>query len=234
MTTPETTPSREPLRPISSTRVVEASAAGRDSIPLFMTTEHFTLQTARAAANAEVSSRLQLYLTTLSSTIIALALAAQLSGLDVAFQAFALVLLPVVYFLGLATLGRIMQASAEWRIYGQGMNRIRHYFLEAGPDMERYFILPSTDDPWISLKAVGIPKSLTSGLVSAGSVIIMINSVVAGVFGWLASSIVVTGAVIPAVCASSAFLVSLVSAWMLADRAVRRSLESAPVEFPPE
>jgi hypothetical protein len=199
-----------------------------------MTTEHFTLQTARSAANAEVSSRLQLYLTTLTSTIIALALAAQLSGLDTSFQAFVLVLLPVVYFLGLATLGRIMQASAEWRIYGQGMNRIRHYFLEAAPEMERYFVLPSTDDPWISLAAVGIPISWTPGLVTAGSVIIMINSVLAGVFGWLVSSIVVTGALIPALCASTTFLVSLVTAWVLADRAVHRSLESTPVAFPPE
>ena len=215
---------------------VEASGplADRGSVPLFMTTEHFTLQTARSAANAEVSSRLQLYLTTLSSTIIALALAAQLSGLGIAFQAFALVLLPVVYFLGLATLGRVMQASAEWRIYGQGMNRIRHYFLEAAPEMKRYFVLPSTDDPLISLTAIGIPISWTSGAVSAGSVIIMINSVVAGVFGWLVSSIAVSGALVPALCASITFLVSLVTTWLLADRAVQRSLESTPVEFPPE
>ena len=73
---------------------MEESHAGADrqSILQFMTTEHFTLQTARAVANAEITSRLQLYLGTLSSAIIALALTAQLSGLGVAFQAFALVL----------------------------------------------------------------------------------------------------------------------------------------------
>jgi hypothetical protein len=31
----------------------------------FMTSEHFTLQTARAVVNAEISARLQLYMTTL-------------------------------------------------------------------------------------------------------------------------------------------------------------------------
>ena len=74
--------------------IVEESRAGADrqSILQFMTTEHFTLQTARAAANAEISSRLQLYLGTLSSSIIALALTAQPSGLGFAFRAFALVL----------------------------------------------------------------------------------------------------------------------------------------------
>ena len=123
---------------------MEESRAGADrqSILQFMTTEHFTLQTARAVANAEITSRLQLYLGTLSSSIIALALTAQLSGLGVAFRAFALVLLPVVFFLGVVTHGRLLQVNAEWRLYGQGMNRIRHYFLELAPEMERYFVLP--------------------------------------------------------------------------------------------
>jgi hypothetical protein len=81
---------------------VEESDAGADRqhILQFMTTEHFTLQTARGVANAEIISRLQLYLGTLSSAIIALALTAQLSGLGFAFRGFALVLLPVVFFLG--------------------------------------------------------------------------------------------------------------------------------------
>ena len=57
---------------------MEESGAGADrqSILQFMTTEHFTLQTARGVANAEITSRLQLYLGTLSSAIIALALTA--------------------------------------------------------------------------------------------------------------------------------------------------------------
>ena len=67
---------------------MEASGAGADRqhILQVMTTEHFTLQTARAVANAEITSRLQLYLGTLSSAIIALALTAQLSGLGFAFR----------------------------------------------------------------------------------------------------------------------------------------------------
>jgi hypothetical protein len=82
--------------------IVEESGAGADrqQILQFMTTEHVTLQTAGAVANAEISSRLQRYLGTLSSAIIALALTAQLSGVGVAFRGFALVLLPVVFFLG--------------------------------------------------------------------------------------------------------------------------------------
>ena len=92
---------------------MEESGAGADrqqQILQFMTTEHFTLQTARGVANAEISARLQLYLGTLSSALIALALTAQLSGLGFAFRAFALVLLPVVYFLGVVTHGGLYRS----------------------------------------------------------------------------------------------------------------------------
>jgi hypothetical protein len=150
---------------------------------MIMTTEHFTLQTARSSVNAEIGSRLSLYLGSLSSSIVALALAAQLSDAGDTFLYFAMVLLPVVYFLGLTTLGRLREASAEWRVYGQGMNRIRHYYLEVAPELEPYFVLPHTDDPWTSLEVVGISsKSWVKGMNTVDAVIGVINSVIAGVF----------------------------------------------------
>jgi hypothetical protein len=218
--------------------IVEQSPAGADRqhILQFMTTEHFTLQTARAVANAEISSRLQLYLTTVSSSIIALALAAQLSELGRAFVAFVLVLLPVVYFLGAVTLGRVRQASAEWRIYGQGMNRIRHYYLEMAPEMEPYFILPATDDPIVGLEAIGIPSRTRLGgfLTTAPAVIVVINSVLAGVFtgtGWR-SVAGPSGPVLPAISAAVGFVLSMVILGVYEQRAFRRQLEAEPVAFP--
>jgi hypothetical protein len=40
------------------------AGADRQQIMQFMTAEHFTLQTARAVVNAEISARLQLYMET--------------------------------------------------------------------------------------------------------------------------------------------------------------------------
>jgi hypothetical protein len=96
------------------------------------------------------------------------------------------VLLPVVFFLGVVTHGRLLQVNAEWRRYGQGMNRIRHYFLELAPEMERYFVLPATDDPWVTLAAVGVQTGGNrwwQALLTAGSMIVVVNSVLAGVVG---------------------------------------------------
>jgi hypothetical protein len=201
---------------------------------MFMTTEHFTLQTARAAANAEISSRLQLYMATLSSTIIALALAAQLSGLGAGFRAFALVLLPVVYFLGLVTLGRLRQVAAEWRTYGQAMSRIRHYYLEVTPGMARYLLLPATDDPWTNLASIGIQgRSWAQSLVTAPAMIVVINSVVAGVTAALLGSAAWPASPLPAaLCGAAGFLLSLVIVGVAEERAFRRNMMAVPVAFP--
>jgi hypothetical protein len=219
--------------------IVEEPHAGADRqhILQFMTTEHFTLQTARAVANAEITSRLQLYLGTLSSAIIALALTAQLSGLGVAFRAFALVLLPVVFFLGVVTHGRLLQVNGEWRLYGQGMNRIRHYFLELAPEMEPYFVLPATDDPWVTLAAVGVQTGGNpwwQALLTAGSMIVVVNSVLAGVVGGLLwrSMVGPSGPLPLALAAAVSFLVSLVSQGVYGQRAFRRDLDASTVAFP--
>ena len=128
---------------------------------------------------------MQLYLGTLSSSIIALALTAQPVGAGRCVRAFALVLLPVVFFLGVVTHGRLLQVNAEWRLYGQGMNRIRHYFLEIAPHMERYFVLLASDDPWVTLAAIGVRTGGNpwwQAPLTAGSMIVVVNSVLAGVF----------------------------------------------------
>jgi membrane-associated PAP2 superfamily phosphatase len=201
----------------------------------FMTTEHFTLQTARAVVNAEISARLQLYMTTLSSAIIALALVAQVSGaLGRAFQAFALVLLPVVYFLGVVTLARLLQAAAEWRTYGQGMNRIRHWYLEVAPEMAPYFVLPATDDPWASLAAVGIRRrnSWRGMLATAPWMLVVVNSVLAGVVaGLLARLAGASGPLLPALAGAAGFVASLAVLGAFAQRVFRRDMDATPVAF---
>src|SRR5688572_25082665 len=54
------------------------------------TTEHFNLQTARAATVSEANGRAIIYLAALSSNLIALAFIGQMSRLGPAFYAFAL------------------------------------------------------------------------------------------------------------------------------------------------
>jgi len=210
-------------------------APDQQSILAFMTTEHFTLQTARGAANAEISSRLQLFVTSLSGTIVTLALAAQLSGLGTVFRIFALILLPTLYLLGVMTLLRILQSTDEWRIYGQGMARIRHYFLELAPQMRRYFVLPSTDDPWANLGVVGIRTAWWQGLLTSGALIIALDSIVGGSFiGLLVSMVTPRAVAVPLVSGVVGLLVSAIALYEAQRRIFRRHIASVPAMFPPD
>jgi hypothetical protein len=79
----------------------------------FATTEHFNLQTARSTTVSEANGRASIYLAALSSSLIALAFIGQMSRLGAAFYAFALILLPVVAFVGTVTFLRLVQACIE-------------------------------------------------------------------------------------------------------------------------
>jgi hypothetical protein len=74
-----------------------------------LTTEHFNLQTARAATISETNGRASVFLGSVSAGLVAFAFAGQTSR--TALYTFGLVLFPVLSFLGLVTFQRALQAS---------------------------------------------------------------------------------------------------------------------------
>jgi hypothetical protein len=152
--------------------------------PAFMqalTTEHFTLQTARAVAVSEGNGRTALYVGALSSTLVALALVAQRSPLGEVFFAVALTVLPAVLFLGLVTFVRVLQSSVEDILYARAINRIRHYYTEIDPSHAWYFLLSGRDDFRGALANMGIRDSWTQFLFTMPSAVAVINGLLAGV-----------------------------------------------------
>jgi hypothetical protein len=107
----------------------------------FATTEHFNLQTARAATVSEANGRASIYLAALSSNLIALAFVGQMSRLGTAFYAFALILLPVLAFVGTVTFLRLVQSSLEDIAYAQRIGRLRDFYLALAPELEPYLLL---------------------------------------------------------------------------------------------
>ena len=103
-----------------------------------MTTEHSALQAGRSATIFETGGRTAVFLGTVSSSLVALAFVGQISGLGTTFFAFALVLLPTLFFLGLVTFERALELGIEDYIYAVGVSRIRHFYVEAVPESERY------------------------------------------------------------------------------------------------
>jgi len=167
-------PTTEPLRQLGHDH-------GQPAFMQALTTEHFTLQTARAVAVSEGNGRTALYLGALSSTLVALALVAQQSLFGQVFHVVALTVLPAVFFLGLVTYVRILQSSIEDILYARAINRIRHYYTEIDPSQAHYFLLSGSDDVPGALANMGLRDSWTQFLFTMPSAVAVINSLLGGV-----------------------------------------------------
>lgn len=145
----------------------------------FVTTEHFNLQTARAATISESNGRTTIFLGSVSAGLVALAFAGQVSrtGLLV----FGLVLLPVLFFLGLVTFARVLQSSIEDTLYVQRINRIRRFYLLAAPGLAEHLGMAApTDDIAEIISLDGYTRSRWQMWFSVVNMIGVINSVLAG------------------------------------------------------
>lgn len=122
-----------------------------------LATEHWSLLATRSLTWNESFSRSSIFLTTLSGTIIALALAAQATPFGQGFISFALVVLPVTFFIGLTTFVRLVAVNREDMLWVQGMNRIRHAYVELAPDLEPYLVAGWHDDEAGVMTTLGVP-----------------------------------------------------------------------------
>jgi hypothetical protein len=123
-----------------------------------LTTEHFTLQGARAATIGESTARANIFVFALSSTLVALGFIGQVTDLGDAFRIFALVVLPTLYALGTFTFVRLVESSVEDLYYGRAVNRIRSYYRRKLGDAERYLLLGGHDDVPGVLNNMGIMR----------------------------------------------------------------------------
>jgi hypothetical protein len=111
-----------------------------------LATEHWSLLGSRSLIWNEAMSRTNVFLTVLSASIIALALLADATGFGPQTTALALVLLPVVLLLGVATYVRLVRINTEEFLLALAMNRLRRAYLRMAPGLERYFTTGHHDD----------------------------------------------------------------------------------------
>jgi hypothetical protein len=89
-----------------------------------LSTEHWSLLASRSLAWNEVFGRAGMFLSALSGAIVALALVGQGTGFGQSFALFAIVILPVVLFLGVTTFVRLGASNYHDAQCVIGMNRI--------------------------------------------------------------------------------------------------------------
>ena len=181
------------LEPDPTARVPPSEGAPVASAPnalTILTTEHWSLLAARSLVYTEALSRTSIFIAALTGSVVALALVAQAADFGDGFVAFALVLLPVVYFLGIVTVARLGQVNLEDAVWVQGMNRIRHAYLDLVPELEPYFVTSRYDDDRGVLQSSVAMRDWppwTQAFVAIPGAVAVIDSVVAGAIGGIAA-----------------------------------------------
>src|SRR5216117_3417405 len=151
-----------------------------------LSTEHWSLLASRSLAWNESFSRAGMFLTTLSGAIVSLGLVGGATGFGESFTLFALVILPVVLFIGLATWIRLGASNFHEALCVIGMNRIRAAYLQLAPDLERYFVMSAHDDfPGIGVTMAVPPGGgrgfwLAQMLAGTPTVVAILNAVLVG------------------------------------------------------
>ena len=208
----------------SPTKLPPPPDGSRGAAPLrvqILATEHWSLLATRNMTWNEMFSRTGTFLTILSATVIALSLVAQATGFDAGFRVFAILVLPIVLLVGLATYIRLVEADIEDAWLVVGMNRLRHAYLELEPELDPYFVTSHHDDELGVLRTYSFRTEVGLSHLLCGSPVIVgiVESVVAGVFAGIVCQ-ALGGAV--ALQIAVGFLVALASVAMLGAMAYRR------------
>ena len=219
------------------------SAAGSaDGVRMqILATEHWSLLASRSLGYTDSFSRATMFFAVLSGTVIALALIAQAGRFDTVFFAAALLLLPVVFFVGVVTIARIWNLNAEDARWVMGMNRIRHAYLEMHPELTQFFITSQHDDVRGVMATFGFSKPLPGqhllsdlghAMQTLPGMLTIIVAVVAG--AWAALAVVALGAAQPLAMAAGAvfFLLTIGLTGLVARRGVTGYAQGHKPKFP--
>ena len=149
--------------------------------------EHWSLLASRGLAWNETFSRAGMYLSTLSGAMVALGLIAGIDGFGPGFTWFALVVLPVVLFVGVTTLLRMAATNYHDAMAVAGMNRIRAAYVALAPDLEPIFVMGTHDDAAGIAKTMAVPSGMPAIVHLASAAPFVISVLDAAVAGAIAA-----------------------------------------------
>ena len=163
-------------------------------------TELFVLQSVASSTIAEAGTRSTIYLSTLSSGLVAIGFA---GGSPALLATLTFTVFPTIFMLGWFTVVRLVDTSVENITVRRRMVRIREHFVSlhpSGPDL-----IP-LDNPRTG--ELGVRYSRSSFLFTMASMIGTVNSVLGGVL--VALVLIFGGAVEPLLAQISGVIVGLI------------------------
>jgi hypothetical protein len=211
--------------------------ATRQDLLTIMSTEHFTLQGARAATISDANGRTSFFLSTLSAGVVALAFVAQVAETGPAFTVLALIVLPTLLVIGLASFERLLQLGIENIRTIVAINRVRRYYLEIAPELRPHFTLSDRDDSAGVLTSLG---SIRGGIrpwdlfVTNAGLIAIIDAILSGVLATLVASTIQDEIRVSAAVGIAGGVIVLGALTLYLARSWRTAIRSFGVRFAPD
>jgi hypothetical protein len=192
--------SQEAVPPEEPTGAPHAARELRDSttpgLPVFLSTEHWSLLGTRSMTWSEVMSRITIHLTVVSAFLVVLALTAQATGFGTPFRVMAIGFASAALVMGSLTAIRVNLASREDADLIRAMNRLRHAYVELAPEIAPYLTASAHDDDHglMQTYSLGYRRNLVLHIVGSTAFFLMVvNGIVAGTLGALISDIAGAG-----------------------------------------
>jgi hypothetical protein len=191
----------------------QAETEPRPAAVTFVTTEHFTLQGARSSTIAEATGRATMFPGAVSGGLVALGLIATAAGVRTASYAFALILLPTLALMGLATFNRVLESAIEDFGYASRIARLRGYYFQYAPELAGYLL---SVPPAERLRMQGIGGGRGQKFLTAAAMAGLVTAVLAAVVSGHVLSVALIAGVLVAIAVFAALIRFQVSTWQRA------------------
>ena len=182
-----------------------------------LATEHWGLLASRSTAQGEVLTRISMFLTFTSASVVSMALVGQATGFSAAFVLLAVVVLFIDTAIGLLTQLRVMNVAHEDLMYVTAMNRLRAAYVDLDPGVAPYLMAAHHDDEAGSKRTYYFFGNRGSFSHVAGSSMIFMTTanaaliaILAGLLVTLAGAGTAPAAVTGAVCGAAVLAASAV------------------------
>jgi hypothetical protein len=188
-------------------RTPVGSPAPGSPLPVFLSTEHWSLLGTRSMTWSEVMSRITIHLTVISAFLVVLALTVQATGFGTPFRVMAIGLASATLVMGVLTSIRVNTASREDADLVRAMNRVRHAYVDLVPELAPYLTASTHDDQEGLMHTYALGRSRSMPLHVIGSTaffLMVVNALVAGTFGALVADAAGSAAWLVALCGVAA------------------------------
>jgi len=183
-----------------------------------LATEHWGLLASRSTTQSEVLTRISMFLTFTSASVVSVALVGQATRFSEAFVMLAVIVLCIDVTMGLLTQVRVLNVAQEDLMYVTAMNRLRAAYVDLDPGVAPYLMAAYHDDQAGSVRTYFFFGNRSSQSQVAGSSMVFMSAANAALIAILSgllltllgagtTAAVITGAVFGlAFLAGSAYL----------------------------